>query len=348
MSANNVKLMLPTNNSVVSLHIPEHEEFWSQENIRAVEAITENIPIIQKRRQLQADYTRPAPVEFSWEDNSPYSGLGYVLIVSENEDLSNPIANITPDCHFSLYNLCIGTKYYWTVQKDGLYTEEIFSFTTEYLPPRALYFEGVANFRDMGGYKVPGGRTKQKMLYRGTAIDDDPYISNNGIAEFLKLGIKTEIDLRFESYNAPEHHSILEIYGINCLQLPIYAYGGAFSDDAKPYIKQIFEIFADESRYPIYFHCSAGADRTGTIAFLLGAVLGMSNQDLANDYELTSMCFVGARKRLDHDPKAGIEALKELCKGETYQELCRDYFISILGMQEETLDKICTLLIEKE
>ena len=41
---------------------------------------------------------------------------------------------------------------------------------------------------------------------------------------------------------------------------------------------------------PVFYHCQNGADRTGTIGFLIGALLGMSESDLAKDYELTTFC----------------------------------------------------------
>ena len=38
---------------------------------------------------------------------------------------------------------------------------------------------------------------------------------------------------------------------------------------------------------PVYFHCAAGRDRTGTLAVLLLGTLGVSESDMAKDYELT-------------------------------------------------------------
>lgn len=48
----------------------------------------------------------------------------------------------------------------------------------------------------------------------------------------------------------------------------------------------------------VYFHCHGGSDRTGTLAFLIEALLGVSESDLSKDYELTSFVgFSGARRR---------------------------------------------------
>ena len=38
---------------------------------------------------------------------------------------------------------------------------------------------------------------------------------------------------------------------------------------------------------PVYFHCAAGRDRTATLAVLLEGTLGVSESDMAKDYELT-------------------------------------------------------------
>ena len=54
---------------------------------------------------------------------------------------------------------------------------------------------------------------------------------------------------------------------------------------------------ADASSYPVLFHCWAGADRAGTLAFLLNALLGVSLEDLIRDYELSSLSVWGSRSR---------------------------------------------------
>ena len=37
----------------------------------------------------------------------------------------------------------------------------------------------------------------------------------------------------------------------------------------------------------VYFHCHGGSDRTGTLAFLIEGLLGVSEEDLSKDYEVT-------------------------------------------------------------
>ena len=64
-----------------------------------------------------------------------------------------------------------------------------------------------------------------------------------------------------------------------------------------PAIKQAMELLADENNYPIYFHCSAGADRTGTFAYLVNGLLGVPYEDLVKDFEITSFSTYGNRYR---------------------------------------------------
>jgi protein-tyrosine phosphatase len=51
---------------------------------------------------------------------------------------------------------------------------------------------------------------------------------------------------------------------------------------------RILTGLADGARLPAVFHCAAGKDRTGMVAALLLSVLGVDEQDILDDYELTS------------------------------------------------------------
>ena len=67
-------------------------------------------------------------------------------------------------------------------------------------------------------------------------------------------------------------------------------------DTAEEYQKALRDVISRLSAgKTVYFHCMAGADRTGTLAFIIGALLGVSESDLSKDFELTS--FYSTRKR---------------------------------------------------
>lgn len=70
----------------------------------------------------------------------------------------------------------------------------------------------------------------------------------------------------------------------------------------------------------------AGADRTGNTAFLLEGVLGVDEESITKDYELTSFSMYGRRPR---DLKGGLGQMFEFVKGYPGATL-RDQFESVL------------------
>ena len=152
-------------------------------------------------------------------------------------------------------------------------------------------------------------------------------LTENGLQTFKDdLKIKTEIDLRtqdkddanqtvnfvdaslpYYKYTIGQYTDILEPSVWNALpndgntlvnsmenkndaRRLSYATGNAVRNEnaMRRSLKGIFEVLADESNYPVYIHCNAGADRTGTVAFLINGLLGVSEADLIRDFELTS------------------------------------------------------------
>ena len=59
--------------------------------------------------------------------------------------------------------------------------------------------------------------------------------------------------------------------------------------------KQCFEFIVNSLRNdkPVYFHCSLGRDRTGTLDILLLGLLGVREGDISKAYEVTYFAPVG-------------------------------------------------------
>lgn len=224
-------------------------------------------------------------------------------------------------------NLKLGQTYYWKVWSDikckdyscgstlrgpckcgkakKAHESSVASFTTDAQPPRWIAIEGrVGNIRDLGGWKTRDGRrVKQGMVFRGQGLNDN---SVNGdekgrsrlmvedVDFFVNtLGVKTDLDLRSGREVADMKQSPLGP-GVKFIHHPSAAYAGIFKKnpdelctDGMKTMAANFRVFCDEKNYPIYFHCIGGADRTGSLAYVLNGILGVDRHDLETDWEST-------------------------------------------------------------
>ena len=109
-----------------------------------------------------------------------------------------------------------------------------------------------------------------------------------------ETGLRTEIDLRTPSECWQMTGSPLgpEVKWVHVPGVPI---GALPSPNGKKAFAKCFRLFLDEANYPIDFHCIAGADRTGALAFALEGILGVREKEMEEDYTLTSRSSSGPR-----------------------------------------------------
>ena len=153
---------------------------------------------------------------------------------------------------------------------------------------RMIYMTNIDNVRDIGGWSCDGGTIKYGKLFRGGEVYG--FLTEDGAAQALDmLGIEKEIDLRFDSdLNGRTESGFGN--SVDMLHVDM-TWNDLNYQKNSGNIKKIFDPLFDYiiAGHPTYFHCSAGADRTGVVAFLCEAVLGMSQSDMDKEYELT--CF---------------------------------------------------------
>lgn len=273
--------------------------------------------------------TYPLPVSFAWEGESG----NHILKIREKANDKAEIKIVTDGCRAQVNNLKQGTEYIWSVDES-----EEYSFYTENVFPRWIDVDGGHNVRDIGGRKNTGGQTvRQGICYRGIRPE---IFSEKGIAELRKLGIKTQIDLRKEAVGKFETSPIGE--NVKYISYVIDGYEDFTDKDSPETIKGIIEMFADESIYPVYFHCHGGADRTGTLALMLGVVFGFDSETLLREYELTMMS--NPEKKMSrcrkHKIKPMIKSLHKRYGKKTPLNECALRFMKDCGVTEECMNEI--------
>ena len=231
-------------------------------------------------------------VDFDWYfDGSSM----YTFTYSENADFSNASTIQTKFAKIEGTTFIPGKTYYWKV--TGTLSDEVLGGGKIYVkdaPVRWISIDGTGNVRDMGGWKTASGKkVKYGMIYRGQKLES---VNEDGLKTIKNLGLKTELDLRYASQKFQKEGT-----GMNYVFIETNTqYDRTLKNDeavVKSSYKKIFELLSDESNYPFYAHCSAGADRTGTFAFIVNGLLGVSYEDLTRDFELTSFSSSGKRWR---------------------------------------------------
>ena len=231
---------------------------------------------------------RPLPVKISWD-----GGAAAKIQMSKSplfEDAFEVPAEASPA---EVFNLVPGEKYYYKVlAADGKVLKH--AIVVPVGPLRMI--NGVAgNVRDLGGWKAAGGHIAYGKLYRGAALER---ISDNGRNIFLNdLGISVDLDLRGIKDSEARVKAVMPetVY----LKLPVEKNLGRGTGNTQELYQQAIRSiigWLGEGR-AVYFHCAGGADRTGSLAFLIEALLGVSESDLSKDYELTTFGRVNTRLR---------------------------------------------------
>ena len=339
------------------------------------------------RERTHDDWSRPDPITLTWEGEPSES---YYVEISPDADFQEDVRSFTTaENSVDVYNLYIRTQYFWRVAPSEELIDQgaVYSFTTSPQGPRNLYIDGVTNVRDLGGYELEDGSgvIRQGLIIRGgrlnlsNANDDkatfseepdyfEILITDEGLDTMLnELGVKTELDVRTNDeidasemgYNEIGNMDNDRIPGLEYVNIPLWYYGGDMAVDNNitrldnpERLKEIFELLADEDNYPIFFHCNIGTDRTGTLAFLLGALCGESLDDMLVDNAFSNFGNISAgvgrtnRNNSVITGDTGYLATVNAYPGDTLSERTENALMDICGISKETLDRVREILVE--
>ena len=307
----------------------------------------------------QQHLSDPEPVNLAWNYNVP-SGKTlsrYDVIIGKEADLSDGYAvKGTTAASLDVYNSYLGDNYFQVVANfsDGSKdSSAIKKYTVENVYPRNLKIDGMTNCRDMGGAREleDGGYIKQGLIYRtsgtnswgnGRAVVTDT-ITTAGKEELLgHLGCKTEINVNNNGSNQVGVENFVDAY--------MYYDNGKHHmfRNTEP-LKRVFHALADPNNYPVFYHCRIGTDRTGFVAIMLSALLGVSENDIYQDYLFSNFGNIQEKRYIGE--KAGRDNILKYMDdlktypGEKLQNKTYNFLLSI-GIPAAELDSIIDILTE--
>ncbi|NND69886.1 MAG: tyrosine-protein phosphatase, partial [Halioglobus sp.] len=177
---------------------------------------------------------------------------------------------------------------------------------------RHLNFEGIDNFRDLGGYPTESGATvKWGVLYRSGMLAEASRADLEGLKRLQLshlIDFRSAMEKEEEPDRLPENHafSVVEIptldggddtvatdimrrieegdfdgFDPNALMLDA---NRAFATDFLPEYTKFFQTVLAADGAPILWHCTAGKDRAGFAAAALLRVLGVPLDVIVRDY----------------------------------------------------------------
>lgn len=279
----------------------------------------------------------PVALKLSTKDGIATS---YKIELADNADFVNATVDYVykSSATYEFEHLYANTSYFYRVTA---YTNkgnavQTGSFKTADTP-RILSIDGLSNVRDIGNWRTDSGvRIKQGLLIRGTemdgAVESGYHLTNDGLMDMLNVfGIKTDIDLRAQTLTS------MDALGSRVAHkyYDMVMYDGIFTDYGKEKIRMVFADLANPDNYPIYLHCTYGCDRTGTICYLLEALLGVSRGDCLKDYGLSNLNIANIQV-----VENGLKAYE----GNTLKEQVESYLLSC-GVSEYQISSIRNIFL---
>ena len=244
-------------------------------------------------------------------DTSMNAALNVYLYDTATSTIDNQQVAYAQADNGIIHNMIPGKSYYWEKASDNT----VYGVVTATAPDNRRWLDvgNVWNVRDLGGLPVDtdndgvnDGTVVYEKLIRGARLNT----SSSNIGLLQDLGVDKEYDLT----DSNELSGDVQFSGSSYVNDPAvhynFNYGTAGYTSTRQAVTDIMTEVARNNNN-IYFHCRVGADRTGTLAYLLEGLLGVPDEDRYEDYEMTSLAGLNDRTRY-YDQKANNNHFKFL------------------------------------
>ena len=189
-----------------------------------------------------------------------------------------------------------------------------------------LEFEKLNNTRDLGSiFTKDGSKIKANKLFRSGNVFPDSETDKANLNDL----VDTIVDFRTDAevYEKPDpklkdvklynievvgnksvgiskekgfEHSLIDLMrdAYHCKLFMEGMYKGFFDKSCLDAYKEFFRILLEDHKKGVLFHCTAGKDRTGFASVLIELLLGVSWENIVEDYMYTAECSKEEIQRL--------------------------------------------------
>ncbi|MBR1916232.1 MAG: tyrosine-protein phosphatase [Bacteroidaceae bacterium] len=300
------------------------------------------------KKNPPARLDQPVPATVFWTRNATSTAQQLAWSTDATFADATTVSVDNDEASYEIYNLIPGKTYYYkvTATVGGAETELLSSSFTTSGQVRMIKADGVSNIRDLGGWPTESGYSiSYGRIFRGAAFTSAT-ITPEGIEAVRAAGVRAELDLRDGSQDGSMSASLLgsdvEYNRIKLAQTASHMTG--LTGSKAQYIQCVqYVLDCVKENKPVYFHCAIGRDRTGTLAFLLEGVLGMSKSDIYKDYELTNFSSLNtpcSKTQLDE-----MFTMVEALEGTTLEDKFRTYLTTEFGISADDIDAFRTKML---
>jgi protein-tyrosine phosphatase len=124
-------------------------------------------------------------------------------------------------------------------------------------------------------------------------------------------------------------------------------------DVCRQEIKQVFEVLANPSNFPLLIHCTQGKDRTGLVVQLVLFLLGVGQDTIQLDYMMTDSELVSEKDaRIEEIRSIGLDDSFAACDVEmvhrVHEHLVRqggiEKYLSLCGVDQDMQESVKSIL----